>query len=194
MNISELNEYIKNYIEKDKTKSAIMLTAPWGTGKSFYVENNLKKFLNKNNKKRCIIISLYGLKEIEEVSKSIYIELRANKWFTQKNEIITGGIIIGKTIIKNLAGLFNISFKQSKNDIERLYSSINLTDKLIVLDDLERTNIDIREIFGFVNNLVEHDGCKVLLVANEDEIKSNVKAKTGNNEILCILKILIFNP
>lgn len=31
MNQKELNEYIKHYLEKDKTQSAIMLSAPWGT-------------------------------------------------------------------------------------------------------------------------------------------------------------------
>ena len=37
-------------------------------------------------------------------------------------------------------------------------------------EDLERSSIDIIEVLGFVNNLVEQDGVKVLLVANEEEI------------------------
>ena len=31
MTTNEYNSYIKNYLENDKTQSAIMLTAPWGT-------------------------------------------------------------------------------------------------------------------------------------------------------------------
>lgn len=58
----------------------------------------------------------------------------------------------------------------SDKDLEKLYTSINLNDKLIVLEDLERSGIDIIEIMGYVNNLVEQDGVKVLLVANENEI------------------------
>ena len=34
MDTKELNEYIKNYLDNDKTQRAIMLTAPWGSGKS----------------------------------------------------------------------------------------------------------------------------------------------------------------
>ena len=39
-----LNPYILHYLTEDKTKSAIMLTAPWGSGKSFYIQNELKPF------------------------------------------------------------------------------------------------------------------------------------------------------
>ena len=38
-----LNPYILHYLTEDKTKSAIMLTAPWGSGKSFYIQNELKR-------------------------------------------------------------------------------------------------------------------------------------------------------
>ena len=34
----EYNVYIQNYLDNDKTKSAIMLIAPWGMGKSHYRE------------------------------------------------------------------------------------------------------------------------------------------------------------
>lgn len=51
-----------------------------------------------------------------------------------------------------------------------LYSSVDLSSKLLVFEDLERSNIDLIKLLGYVNNLVERDGVKVLLVANENEI------------------------
>ena len=36
MTNDEYNLYIENYLKNDKTQSAIMLTAPWGMGKSYY--------------------------------------------------------------------------------------------------------------------------------------------------------------
>ena len=73
----ELNNYIKHYLEEDKTHTAIMLTGEWGSGKTYYVENILVPFLkNENKKNRCITISLYGLENISDISKSIYMELR----------------------------------------------------------------------------------------------------------------------
>lgn len=47
MTNSELNEYILHYLKEDRTKSAIMLTAGWGTGKSYYIQNELIPFLEK---------------------------------------------------------------------------------------------------------------------------------------------------
>ena len=61
MKTEELNDFIKHYIEMDKTQSALMLTAPWGTGKSYYINNVLVPFLNETCKKKCLIVSLYGL-------------------------------------------------------------------------------------------------------------------------------------
>ena len=49
----ELNQHIYRYLIGNKTKSAIMLTAPWGTGKSFYIQNHLKPFL-EGKEKICI--------------------------------------------------------------------------------------------------------------------------------------------
>ena len=73
----ELNEYIKHYLEQDKTHSAIMLTAPWGTGKSYYIQNSLIPFIDTEEERKCIVVSLYGIKEVQEISKAIYLEVRA---------------------------------------------------------------------------------------------------------------------
>ncbi len=74
MTYQELNQYILHYLTEDKTKSAIMLTGPWGTGKSYYIQNELKPFLEKkeNGGHSCVIVSLYGLKDTAEISKSIF--------------------------------------------------------------------------------------------------------------------------
>ena len=51
----ELNRYIYNYLTNDKTNSAIMLTADWGTGKSYYIKNELIPHIEKN-KGNCIVV------------------------------------------------------------------------------------------------------------------------------------------
>lgn len=44
MNHKELNNYIFHYLKKDKTQTAIMLNGEWGSGKSFYLKNDLIPF------------------------------------------------------------------------------------------------------------------------------------------------------
>lgn len=68
MDHSELGKYILHYIREDRTRSAIMLTADWGTGKSYYIQNELILFLGREEKGccSCIVVSLYGFKSVVE--------------------------------------------------------------------------------------------------------------------------------
>ena len=171
MNSNELNQYIKHYFENDRTHSAIMLTGDWGTGKSHYIQHELIPFLDTEAEKRCIVVSLYGLKDTVEISKSIYLEVRAKKVEAKaKAETVAAGKLAAKTIAKGVTSFFGIDLSADESDLAKLYESIDLSHKLIILEDIERSQIGIQELLGFVNNLVEQDGIKVLLVANEKEI------------------------
>ena len=179
-----------------------MLNAPWGTGKSFYIQNVLREYLKKDDIDRCIVVSLYGMKDLSEISKSLYLEIRVKpvkekasdklETFTGKSKIggkhsseivatIANG---GKTILKGLTGYFGVDLSLDEGLLQKLYESIDLSGKLIVLEDVERSEIDLISLMGYVNNLVEHDGAKVMLVANEDEIikKQTKEAETKEQE------------
>lgn len=172
MTYQDLNQYVLHYLTEDKTKSAIMLTAPWGSGKSFYIQNELKPFLEKeeNGSHKCLVVSLYGLKELSEISKALYLESRA-KFLNNNSEKMEAGKLATKTILKGVTSFLGIDLSHSDEDMQKLFESIDLSGKLIILEDLERSGIDILEVLGYVNNLVEQDGVKVLLVANEEAIK-----------------------
>lgn len=183
MTNDELNKYIQHYIEKDKTGRAIMLTGPWGIGKSYYIRNGLIPFLSKpeNGKHSCIVVSLYGLSSLAEVSKAIYLEARMKK-LSFKSEAGKAAVLTGKTVLKGVASFFGVDLSVDANSLQELYESIDLSGKLIILEDVERTEIDVLQILGYVNNLVEQDGVKVLLVTNEDEIAQFEPIKEENSE------------
>lgn len=176
MTTKELNAYIKDYTKNDKTNRAIMLTAPWGSGKTYYIKNELVPSLKKDGI-GTILVSLYGIDSLAELSKNLYIEARA-KWINKKSEKREIGKIIAKTIVKNVAGHYGIDLSIDEKDMQKLYESVDLSDRLIILDDLERCRIDIVDVLGFVNDLCEQDGAKVLLVANENAIKSYEKKES----------------
>ena len=99
MNYNEFNNFIKNYLENDKTNSAIMLTGEWGSGKSHYIKNELVPYIENSDDKKCIIVSLYGINQVDDINKSIYLELRA-KMLSKKSEKISAGKLIAKTIVR----------------------------------------------------------------------------------------------
>ena len=187
---NKYTKFIENYLENDKTKSAIMLIGGWGTGKSYYIQNVLKPYLESKSTDCCIIVSLYGLNDLKDISKAIFFEVRTKKIDEkiskikglEKTESQAGAKIVGKTIVKSVAGLLNIDLSGTEEDFQRLYEAVDLRDKLIILEDLERSNIPIKTVLGYVNNLVEQDGVKVLLVANEKEILKRKVVVVGKDE------------
>lgn len=189
MTYEELNKYMKNYVENDITGRAIMLTSAWGSGKSYYVKNILKKHLesDEGGKHDCVIVSLYGITNIADISKAIYVDLRTLIKESKSELATTAGVaakIIGKTLLNGLTSIANVDIaKLSDDDFQKVYESINLTGKLIVLEDIERTKIDLIELMGYVNNLCECDGVKILLVANEEELSTLDKSNETDNSI-----------
>ena len=128
MTTQELNNYILHYLKNDKTHTAIMLTGEWGSGKTYYVENDLIPFL-KQNKAAAIEVSLYGVNDITMISKSIYMELRMSTLGGKSSEVVTTGKLIAKNIIKNITGLAGINIGLSDDDLTELYESVNLENK-----------------------------------------------------------------
>lgn len=183
MTNQELNSYIKHYLENDKTHSAIMLTGDWGSGKSYYIQHELIPFLNSNAVNRCVTVSLYGLSDLSEISKSIYLELKGKnkpvkrfRSFIDKilkkrsKEIVAYGKIAGVTLLKGLFNRGGLELNAPDKVMEELYQSIDLSGKLLIIEDAERSKIQMSDLLGYINSLVETDSVKVLVVANEDAI------------------------
>lgn len=169
MTTEEINLFIKNYTQDYKLKTAIMLNGPWGSGKSYYIENNLTPFLKKECGYNVVKVSVYGMKDLAELTKQIYYEIRLKK-LKKKKEILSGGKIIVKGLLSGVSSFFNVHLKIDDKDLQQLYSSIDLNNKLLVIEDLERTDINLVKLLGFINNLTEQDNAKVLIIANENEI------------------------
>ena len=76
--MDELIESILDYVRSDYTDYAIMINGEWGSGKTYFWNNQIKKKINsmKLNGKRftTIYMSLYGISNLEEISKKIFME------------------------------------------------------------------------------------------------------------------------
>lgn len=171
MTNQQIKEYILHYIQKNKTRSAIMLSGEWGTGKSYFIENELIPFLSHEAQgaHKCVCISLYGLTKTEDISRSLYFELKTGK-INSGSEAFQTGKLATKTLLKGVTSFFGIDLSASEDELNKLYESIDLSDKFIIFEDVERTQIDILQLMGYVYNLVEEAGAKLLLVTNESAI------------------------
>lgn len=173
-----IEESILNYIKKENTNYAILLNGKWGSGKTYFFENSLKLAIENTDfngkKKKTIYLSLYGISSLEEINKRIVLDnlLTSNDKVMNFLDSKWGGRIteVAKTGFEYIKTLDIPVFKDIVDTKINYENLLNFTDKVLVLDDLERANLDITDILGYINNFVEHDGVKVVIIGYEDEI------------------------
>lgn len=193
--MKELIESIEEYIRKPYTDYAVMINGEWGSGKTHFWNNKLRKRIevikNKAGKPyKTIYISLYGINSIEEISKKIFLETnpvitKTLKKFAEH----TDGNVIPEYVktgvdIANLYGTMQVD--GGRIDFAKMFTT---DDKVLCFDDLERANIDIIDILGYINNFVEHDGIKTILICNEKELA--IKFKNNNIEMKTLIATLM---
>ena len=180
-----MNSYIYGFITNDLTRGALMLTGASGLGKSHYIRSELVPYLKQTPEAyRCLVISLYGVKDLIDVSRSVFLENCA-KALNSKSETVAVGAIMAKTILKNLAKQTKLEVVTDKEDFENLYTSVDLSDKLVIFEDIENAKISPAELCGYLGDLAFQDGVKVLLVTNEAiESTEKEELRLGLSKIL----------
>ena len=177
--MEELVESILDYIRSDYTDYAIMINGEWGSGKTYFWNNKIRKQIDSlrlNGKQyTTIYMSLYGISNLEEISKKIFIETTQLMDKNLKKYMnATGQLSIpeyAKTGL-DMANLFGVTQNGDKIDYAKFFST---DDKVLCFDDLERANVDVIDILGYINNFVEHDPIKTIIICNEKELSTKLK-------------------
>lgn len=158
--VPDRNQHVKGYLHYYLSFStppmfAVLLNGPWGIGKTFVIKNFVKSL---GEKTRHIYVSLYGLRSVDEIDdailQSMYPVLRHK------------GVEIGGRALKSIGKYFNVELDlKAKDFIARSKSD------LYIFDDLERCEMPINTVMGYINVFVEQERRKVIIVANEAEIR-----------------------
>ena len=149
-------------------------------GKTHFWNNKVKKKIESmqlNGKKyTTIYMSLYGISNLEEISKKIFIEttqlMDKNLRKFMNNNKQTTIPEYAKTGI-DMANFFGVTQNGDKVNYAEFFST---DDKVLCFDDLERANVDVIDILGYINNFVEHDHIKTIIICNEKELSTKLKS------------------
>ncbi|MEQ2525579.1 P-loop NTPase fold protein [Bacillaceae bacterium CLA-AA-H227] len=167
-----------SYLKQENTSYTLLLNGKWGSGKTYFFEKKLKPAIENEDfngkKKKTIYLSLYGVSSLDEINKRIVLDnflmsndkvmdFLDNKWGGRVTELAKAGF----GYLKSLEIPFFKNVLDSSVNYENL---LDFTDKVLCIDDLERAKMDITDILGYINNFVEHDGVKVIIIGYEDEI------------------------
>ena len=193
--MEDLVESILNYVRADYTDYAIMINGEWGSGKTYFWNNKVKnkiESLSINGRKyTTIYMSLYGISNLEDISKKIFIETtqlmdkNLKKYMDSHEKSVMPEY--AKTGL-NMANFFGVTQNSDKIDYASFFAT---DDKILCFDDLERANVDVIDILGYINNFVEHDHIKTIIICNEKELAT--KLKNSNLEMKTFIATYILD-
>lgn len=165
---TQFKSVLHNYLENEYP-FALMIDSPWGSGKTYYLLNQMKEDFTQLIKGKVIYTSANGIKSVDELRSQILYR-KANVKEGKENSV-AGRIASG--LLSGMAGKIGVELKD--------LAYINGTDVLII-DDLERKHksLTVEEILGFISiNFTELNRLKVIIVADENKLISRLK-KSGN--------------
>tara|TARA_R110002020_G_scaffold40554_16_gene119869 strand:+ start:2835 stop:4739 length:1905 start_codon:yes stop_codon:yes gene_type:complete len=183
---TKLSERLSDYINSETPGYAFLIEGPWGSGKTHFVDRNTVRFegelssaksklLDKTRKKT----STEKTVESKNLQKALYVTLNGcgsaddvlTRMFKARYPVADKGGIgdLGLQALQNLGGVD-----------ARVYAV--KPKGLYIIDDLERCEIPVRETLGIVNDLVEHQGCRVILLSNPDQLRKKAKKIWANEK------------
>lgn len=176
-------EYLNYYIELKNPQYAVLLIGNWGCGKTYFIKNLIsdwEKVEESENKivLKPIYVSLNGISDTNSINEKIRAAISPF--------LYSKGMKVAKSVFKGLiktTAKIDLNFDDDNKsdgsvsfDIDALgifnASKEDVKGKrIIVFDDIERCKIKTDEIFGYINNFVEHTNCNVILLTDEKKIK-----------------------
>lgn len=152
-----IREYLGYYLSLTTPPGyAVMIRGPWGIGKTFLVREILGERFPKE--KGYLYVSLYGVAKPDEIDSAIIAAMYP---------------VLGTKAAKVTGRLLNAASKYFR--VEGAFALKDVIDQtttaVYVFDDIERSSMKSDAIFGYINQLVEYAGCRVILIANETELE-----------------------
>ncbi|WP_293886366.1 MULTISPECIES: P-loop NTPase fold protein [unclassified Sphingobacterium] len=192
MDNKHIESYLDFYVKSNEVKFAVMLSGKWGSGKTFFIKKIIEKWENESEvlKKdeiylKPIYASLNGVsskKEVVDILKAKISPFFYSKGIKATKKILSGVL---KTTLKidfdfNQDGNKDaiLDFKPDSLFFFKLDSEKITGNKILIFDDIERCKLPIDELFGFLNDFIEHSKCKVILVTDESKLEETSREES----------------
>ena len=180
---NQIFDFLNEYAKLPSPQYAVLLRGKWGCGKTYFVKHWLEEFdksdklpANENSiELKPIYVSLFGMREISDIKSAI--DRCVNPFFYTKagKMLKIAGRIASKIIFKteldiDKDGKSETSFSGALDSLS-IFENDNKDEvkgvKFIIFDDLERCQIPMKQLLGFINYFVEHCDCHVVVVGEE---------------------------
>lgn len=165
-----LKNYLEHYLNVDGAPGfAVLVTGLWGSGKTFQIRRVLDLLISREG---YVFVSLNGVAQRRELDDAVFAAVYP---WTQ-NKGVQVGTALGKALLKH-----------AKIDLPELNSgqlTLRSTSGTYVFDDFERCRLPRAETLGYINEFVERDGRKVIIIADESKLLTDQEYLDGKEKVV----------
>ncbi|RYF47935.1 MAG: hypothetical protein EOO38_11155, partial [Cytophagaceae bacterium] len=153
---NEAARFLDYYLDASvESEYAVMLSAPWGAGKTHFIKSYLDARaagLPPKEQPGYLYASLYGVASVGAIHDQFFAQ--AHPHLSSKASRIIGSALSGA--MEKFGGMKGTD--QFARDM-----LLKLDGNILVIDDLERCSMKVPDILGFINSFVEHEKLKVII-------------------------------
>ena len=166
---------------------AVLLKGKWGCGKTHFINHWIDAYKGNPTTEQVlesIYVSLYGLSDTKQITTAINRVIcpilygkaaKAGKVLAK----IASAMVLKHEVDLNYDGISDFSINIGIDSLSKFKSNDSLVNskKLLIFDDLERCDVPMKKLLGYLNFFVEQCNCHLIVIGDEDKIAEGENKK-----------------
>ncbi len=166
---------------------AVLLKGKWGCGKTHFINHWIDAYKGNPTTEQVlepIYVSLYGLSDTKQITTALNRVIcpilygkaaKAGKVLAK----IASAMVLKHEVDLNYDGISDLSINIGIDSLSKFKSNDSLANskKLLIFDDLERCDIPMKKMLGYLNFFVEQCNCHLIVIGDEDKIAEGENKK-----------------
>lgn len=179
--------FLNGYMLNPDPQYAVLLKGKWGCGKTHFINHWIDTYQKQEAEDKVlepVYVSLYGLSETKQITTAINRVLypilygkaaKAGKTFLK----FMSAIVLKCDVDWNKDGNSDFSMDLGLDALSIFKSEDEQVKKgnLLIFDDLERCDIPMKKLLGYLNFFVEQCNCHLIVIGDEDKIAEGENKK-----------------
>jgi hypothetical protein len=185
---------LKRFLSSPDQK-VLLLHGNWGTGKTYFWNEFVKKERKHIQETFYSYVSLFGATSVSNVKGLIVLGGDSTR---ESNKLVTGWRRTKKWAVnkRKYFDQLKVPYLGSIGALMPAAEELLIKDFLVCFDDLERRNpqLNLEQLFGLVSVLKEQNSCRVVIVCNEEELLPRDRRTLNKYREKIIDRQLTYNP
>lgn len=179
--------FLNGYMMNPDPQYAVLLKGKWGCGKTHFSNHWIDAYKGNPTTEQVlesIYVSLYGLSDTKQITTAINRVIcpilygkaaKAGKVLAK----IASAMVLKHEVDLNYDGISDLSINIGIDSLSKFKSNDSLANskKLLIFDDLERCDIPMKKLLGYLNFFVEQCNCHLIVIGDEDKIAEGENKK-----------------